>query len=88
MWNHTVGGEVVSSPAIADGLVYVGSYDGKVYALNSMTGGYIWSYATGGMVVSSPAISNHVVYVGSYDHMSTRLDLNCKASSLSIVSLE
>jgi outer membrane protein assembly factor BamB len=60
---------VASSPAIADGLVYVGSNDGKVYAFNSMTGTCVWSYTTAGMVVSSPAISNGIVYVGSYDHM-------------------
>jgi outer membrane protein assembly factor BamB len=60
---------VASSPAVADGIVYVGSYDGKVYALDAMTGAYIWSYATGEMVVSSPAIVDNVVYIGAYNHM-------------------
>ena len=69
IWNYTTGGEVASSPAVADGVVYVGSYDGKVYALDAMTGAFIWSYATGGMVVSSPAVANNVVYVGSYNHV-------------------
>jgi outer membrane protein assembly factor BamB len=31
-WSYTTGGEVWSSPAVANGVVYVGSYDGRVYA--------------------------------------------------------
>ena len=40
-------GEVSSSPAVAGGVVYVGSDDGKVYALSASTGTQIWSYTTG-----------------------------------------
>jgi hypothetical protein len=32
IWSYTTGRWVVSSPAVADGKVYVGSWDGKVYA--------------------------------------------------------
>ncbi len=32
MWSHTTGGYVYSSPAVANGMVYVGSGDGNVYA--------------------------------------------------------
>jgi outer membrane protein assembly factor BamB len=39
---------VAASPAVADGIVYVGSYDGKFYALNAQTGGMKWKFATGG----------------------------------------
>src|SRR3984957_3804871 len=56
-----------SSAAVADGVVYVGSYDGYVYALNAATGVKLWSFATGGEVFSSPAVANGVVYVGSND---------------------
>jgi outer membrane protein assembly factor BamB len=33
LWSFTAGGFVYSSPAVADGVVYVGSYNGNVYAL-------------------------------------------------------
>ena len=56
-----------SSPAVAGGVVFVGSYDGKVYALNASTGALIWSYTTGASVFSSPAVAGGVVYVGSDD---------------------
>jgi len=39
---------VPSTPAVAGGIVYVGSYDGKFYALNAQTGGTRWKFATGG----------------------------------------
>jgi hypothetical protein len=57
-----------SSPAVADGKVYVGSEDGCVYCLNASTGEKIWSYTTGGNVNSSPAVADGKVYVGSYDY--------------------
>ena len=40
-------GIVVSSPAVANGVVYVGSFDGNIYALNAATGATLWSYSTG-----------------------------------------
>ena len=51
-----------------DGVVYVGSNNGNVYALNASTGALLWSYATGAYVSSSPAVANRVVYVGSADN--------------------
>ena len=35
-WSYTTGGRVVSSPAISNGVVYVGSYDHFVYAIDSV----------------------------------------------------
>ena len=66
LWSYTTG-DVDSSPAVAGGVVYVGSEDGKVYALNSVSGGQLWNFTTGGSVVSSPTVVGDVVYVGSSD---------------------
>ena len=68
LWTYTTGGWVTSSPAVADGRVYVGSDDRKVYCLNASTGALKWNYTTDGEVWSSPAIICGKVYVGSYDH--------------------
>ena len=46
---------------MANGVVYIGSDDGNVYALNASTGAKLWSYTTGTMR-SSPAVANGVVY--------------------------
>jgi outer membrane protein assembly factor BamB len=47
-------------------VVYVGSEDGSIYAVDALAGTQIWSKTTGGQVYSSPAIANGVVYVGSW----------------------
>jgi hypothetical protein len=36
-WSYTTGGTVQSSPAVANGVVYIGSADHNVYALNART---------------------------------------------------
>ena len=61
---------------MANGVVYVGSGDGKLYAFDAAgttgcsgtaprTCAPLWTAATGGAVSSSPAVANGVVYVGS-----------------------
>ncbi len=47
-WSYQTAGPVSSSPAVASGVVYVGSWDNNVYALNASTGALLWQYATGG----------------------------------------
>jgi outer membrane protein assembly factor BamB len=49
---------------VANGVVYVGSDDGNVYALSASTGAELWSFTTPGPVSSSPAVADGVVYVG------------------------
>ena len=68
-WTFLTGDNVQSSPAIgADGTVYVGSRDNKVYALDGATGAKKWEFLTGGFVESSPAVgADGTVYVGSFD---------------------
>ena len=68
LWRYyPTGSKVYSSPAVVDGVVYVGSYDGYVYALDAATGEMIWRFHTGYNVYSSPAVVDGVVYVGSED---------------------
>ena len=63
-----------SSPAIADGVVYIGSLDGRLYALDARTGEEKWSFKTDGRVYSSPAIAGSMVYFGSGDGRLYALD--------------
>lgn len=49
---------------IAD-VVYVGSRDNNLYAVDAFTGQKKWHFPTGGEVWSSPTVVNDVVYVGS-----------------------
>jgi len=59
--------EVFTSPAVADGLVYVAAWNPmELYALNASTSAVVWSYPLG-FAYSSPAVAHGVVYVGSSD---------------------
>jgi outer membrane protein assembly factor BamB len=67
-WTFATGDDVRSSPAIgADGTIYVGCGDNRLYAINP-DGSQKWVFTTGGPVHSSPAIAaDGTVYVGSFD---------------------
>jgi parallel beta-helix repeat protein len=79
LWNYTTGNGVDSSPAVADGRVYVGSGDGRVYCLDASTGAQVWNYTTGSAVYSSPAVADGRVYVGSDDYKVYCLDASTGA---------
>ena len=57
------------TPAVSDGVVYFGSTDNHLYALDAKTGKEKWKFKTGDWVSSSPAVSDGVVYFGSYKHI-------------------
>ena len=64
----------LSSPAVANGIVYVGSGDGNVYAINAQSGQRVWAFHTGNVVHASPAVADGTVYVGSWDTYFYALD--------------
>ncbi len=66
-WKLHTQGYVVSTPAVANGMVYVGSTDGNLYAVDRNSGALRWKYKTMSRVVSSPAVANGLVYFNSYD---------------------
>jgi outer membrane protein assembly factor BamB len=66
-WSFAAG-SFVNSPAVVNGVAYIGSSQGYVYAVNASTGAKLWSFFTGDTVGSSPAVANGVVYIGSLDH--------------------
>ena len=66
-WKFKTGGKIFSSPAIVNGLAFIGSEDGNLYAIDIKTGRQNWKFATGGAVHSSPAVYGNTVYFGSFD---------------------
>jgi outer membrane protein assembly factor BamB len=82
LWHFETGGPIWSSPTLVDGIIYVGSEDTKLYALDGATGREIgaaagpgaaasdddfWPVETDGAIVGSPAVVDNVVYFGSFD---------------------
>lgn len=58
----------INSIAVSDGVVYAGSSDNNLYAIDATTGRERWRFTTLGSIYSTPVIVAGVVYVGSYDH--------------------
>jgi outer membrane protein assembly factor BamB/tetratricopeptide (TPR) repeat protein len=75
-WTYRTGGPVRSSPIVVDGVVYVGSQDGRLYALradgDNPEGELVWQFPDAGeedvgRIESSPAVAGDLVIVGSDD---------------------
>jgi outer membrane protein assembly factor BamB len=65
-WKFSLFPELLSSdPAVANGILYIGTFDEGIYALNAETGVTLWSNACDRgycRVFSSPAVANGMVY--------------------------
>jgi serine/threonine protein kinase len=67
-WAFACEDEVRSSPTVSDGIVYIGSYDHNLYAVNAESGKFIWKYPTEDVISSSPYAWEDLVLFGSEDH--------------------
>jgi outer membrane protein assembly factor BamB/tRNA A-37 threonylcarbamoyl transferase component Bud32 len=67
IWTFTCEDEIRGTPSYVDGVLYIGSYDHNLYALEADNGEFIWKYAANGGIVSKPAIHDGKVYFGSTD---------------------
>ena len=68
LWHHRTGGWIVYSPTVADGVVYFGSDDNHVDALDTESGEPIWSFQKGYFSgIRSFTVTGGVVYAGSLD---------------------
>jgi outer membrane protein assembly factor BamB len=63
-----------SSPTLVEGVIYVGSGDRRLYAIDARTGQTNWTYSTQGKVRSTPAVVDGRVYFGGLDRYFYALD--------------
>ncbi|MDG5805548.1 PQQ-binding-like beta-propeller repeat protein [Streptomyces ossamyceticus] len=68
VWKYGTGGPVAPALLAAGGLVYAGSRDGSMYALDAETGKRRWAFGTGNGVYTCPAVVGGVAYFGSADY--------------------
>jgi len=66
-WEFKTGGRIVSSPVVARGVVYIGSDDHFLHAIDAATGREIWKFQTAASVSSTAAVANGSVYFLSLD---------------------
>ena len=68
-WSYRTKRGVISSPYVneEEGIVYVGSTDGFMYALDASNGYNSWRFRTNGPIISSPVAHKGYLYFGSAD---------------------
>lgn len=70
LWRKELWRELTAPRAeviVGDGLAFIGTYAGNLYAWDANTGKERWVYKTGEPIGHSPAYNNGTVYVGSMD---------------------
>lgn len=66
-WQFDAGWTMASSPAVADGRVFVGDGAGIMRALSLKTGAPLWKFTAGGAIYSTPAVAGRRVVFASTD---------------------
>ena len=81
-------GRVRSTPAVAGGTVFVGSFDGNLYAISAESGTLRWHFKTKGNpdfpigeVQSSPSVDEATVFFGSRDGFLYAVDFGTARSA-------
>jgi outer membrane protein assembly factor BamB len=68
VWSHRLTGILsVFSPAVANGVVYVGSVEGGLHAFEAATGARPWTTSAGAQVKTSPTVAGGRLHIGSED---------------------
>ena len=65
-------GAIESSPLIVDGVIYFGSWDHYVYAIDARTKRVEWRFRTDDQVVAGPAYSRGTIYIAVEQRPSLR----------------
>lgn len=60
-------GSVVGNLVIDDDVLFIGSSDGRLYALDAIYGEKRWEFDTGGKIWTTPEVKGDIVYVGNYE---------------------
>jgi serine/threonine protein kinase len=67
IWSFKVEDIVRSTPIIKNDVLYVGSYDNNLWALDAHDGELLWRFPTNSGIGGSPAYYNNTVFIGSTD---------------------
>lgn len=70
VWSLDLGAAVVADPVLAEGILYAGTIDGKLYAIDLANQAILWSFDGNGALASiwgSPVVTANAVFVGDED---------------------
>ncbi len=66
-WRYKAKRAVTSSPVYADGIIFFGSVDSQLYALDAKSGLIIWRFRMAKATISTPCIFENYIFSGSVD---------------------
>ena len=74
LWTFKTGGPLHASPVIANGILYIGSTDGKLYALDAKRWGIRWVFDAGDAIRYSATVLGNRVYFSARNNKVYALD--------------
>jgi eukaryotic-like serine/threonine-protein kinase len=74
-WSFASEEEIRNNPVVHNGVLYFGSYDSNLYALDALRGEFLWKAPTTGGVCTVPAIADRAIIVGSEDGLLYAFDM-------------
>ncbi|MGB3006081.1 MAG: PQQ-binding-like beta-propeller repeat protein [Chitinophagaceae bacterium] len=67
IWKHSSDANIISTPAVAEGKVFVGNQNGVMTGFSLADGKILWKFKTGGAIFSSPGVLADRLVFGSGD---------------------
>jgi len=67
LWIYGTQHQICSSSCVYEDMVFIGSYDHYLYALNATTGLLLWKFQTDGEIFASPCVYNGKVFISASD---------------------
>ena len=74
-WQFQTSSWVDAAPIVADGVVYIGSRDSYLYAIDDQNGSMLWSFKIGD-ITGDVVIKGNTAYVASLDHSLYAIDID------------
>jgi len=65
LWSFEAEDDIISSPVVGLGNVYIGSTDGKVYSIGLLNGKKVWEFDTEDDVEASPLLLDQTLFIGN-----------------------
>lgn len=84
LWTNRVASQILSSPSVADKIIFATTYDEEILALDSADGSIIWRVKARGPLDSSPVIAAENIYIAYRDGTVISLDKNTGIENWSI----
>ena len=67
LWKYATGGAVLATPLVTDGMVVIGSFDKKLYALDAKLGERLWSFKGNGWFWAGAVTDGNYIFASSMD---------------------